>query len=83
MIPIETRGATKSFTKPEGWDDEKDGWCGVLSVRVEDVGALRRRSHHVSTWKPSPQEIARLVNGGSIELTCVGVQPPVAMEVIP
>jgi len=79
MIPVETRGAAWSYFEPEGWDPERDGRCGVLSVRQERIG---RHVHHISTWMPSPEECRRLAAGAVIELTCVGIQPPVAMKVL-
>jgi len=78
MDPRVTRGETSQFMPPEGWKKE-DGPCGNLSVRVEKHGA---RAYHHSTWKPTPDELITLANGGVIELCCVGVQPPVALSVL-
>lgn len=78
MIPIPTRDSTGPFHKPEDWDNEKDGECGSLSVRVEMVG---RHPYHISTWKPTQHELWALDAGGVVVLTCVGLQPPVKVEV--
>lgn len=78
MKPVPTRGETNPFTKPEGWDDNSDGPCGVLSVRVEQHG---NRKYHYSTWQPTQEEIWALDAGGVVVLTCVGLQPPVALSV--
>jgi len=78
MKPVPTKGETNPFVKPEGWDDERDGRCGVLSVRVETHGV---RNYHISTWKPDADELAKLASGACVELTCVGLQPPVAVAV--
>lgn len=78
MIPRNTEGATNSFVKPEGWTEVEDGRCGVLSVRVDQHG---RRKYHVSTWEPTKEELDALNRGACVELTCVGLQPPVALAV--
>jgi hypothetical protein len=80
MKPVRTIGHTTSYTKPEGWDDERDGPCGVLSVRTEHTRLLKR---HFSTWKPSAEELQRLVAGECVEICCVDVQPPLSVAVAP
>ena len=80
MKPVQTIGHTTNYTKPEGWNDERDGPCGVLSVRTERVRGL---NYHFSTWKPSTEELQRLVAGECVELCCVDVQPPVSIRVAP
>lgn len=79
MNPVETKSATTTYRKPNGWKDE-EGHCGDLSVRKEERGS---RIYLVSTWKPDADELARLNEGCTIELTCVDVQPPVALTVTP
>lgn len=81
MKTVKTRGETNVFTAPQGWDETADGKCGGLSVRREVFGASKLRDH-VSTWKPTPQELAELNLGGVIELSCVGMQPPVMLTVV-
>lgn len=68
-----------SFGKPENWDDGQDGHCYALAVRREVHGRL---VHHISQWKPTVEELMRLNRGAIVELTCVSVQPPVAIRVI-
>lgn len=80
MKPIQTRGATHNFNAPEGWDPARDGQCGVLSVRKVRPVVGGPEWHH-STWEPTPEERRLIAKGANIELTCVGVQPPVAMDV--
>lgn len=83
MKPTRTRGHTTNFTPPIGWNEERDGKCGVLSVRREVAGAGHDLVYHYSTWAPTPDELARLVAGDVVELCCVGVQPPVSVSVVP
>ena len=72
------RDQNADFVKPEGWDESKDGVCGQLPIRREQIG---RRTYHFSNWRPSAQELAILNAGGVVELCCVGVQPPVSVGV--
>lgn len=80
MKPVETQGANQNFTPPLGWDEEKDGRCGVLSVRIEAHG--ERYQSFVSTWEPTAEELVALQAGARVELSCIGVQPPVALNVV-
>ena len=74
------RGKTTDFGKPRDWDDKRDGPCGVLPVRVEQVGIY---NYHYSAWKPDTEELKLLNAGGVVELCCVGIQPPVSVAVVP
>ena len=76
MIPKRISGATHNLGPPKGWDAERDGKCGHLTVRVE--GNL-----YSSAWEPTPDELVTLLNGGSIVLSVVGDQPPVMLSVEP
>jgi hypothetical protein len=80
MQPVKVRDQTIDFVKPHNWDDERDGQCGVLPVRVEQDG---RYNCHYSNWKPNIEELKLLAQGGVVELCCVGVQPPVSVAVVP
>ena len=81
MKTVKTRGHNVWFNAPEGWDESRgDVPCGSLSVRREACGP---RVSHVSTWEPTVPEIHLLLGGGVIELSCVGIQPPVALRVVP
>lgn len=80
MRPTHIKDANANFDKPRTWDEERDGKCGVLSVRVEAHGI---RNYHISNWKPDAEELAALAAGGVVELCCVGLQPPVSVSVVP
>lgn len=82
MQPTVTRGATHNFQAPKNWDAEADGPCGDLQVRAEAFGD-RQIVELISTWKPSPGELAALNAGGVIEIgLCVTTQPPMRVYVV-
>lgn len=76
MIPRRILGATTAFRAPEGWDDGEHGKCATLHARV-DGGVIS------TAWEPTPDELALLVAGGSVILSIFGLQPPVALSVVP
>lgn len=68
-------GATHNPGAPEGMEDS----CGRLPIRV-----TRDERNHVvcqSAWKPTPEELAVLADGGYVVLSVWGWQPPVALTV--
>jgi hypothetical protein len=74
MIPGRIANATRRLGAPHGWDESRDGLCVGLDVRIcGDV--------FTSCWEPTPDELARLAAGAKVYLSCVGGQPPVALEV--
>lgn len=82
MTPVKVSGQNFTFTKPSrDWDDDKDGECGDLPVRREN--GRNGKAYLYSNWMPDEEELRTLNAGGSIELLCVGVQPPVALSVVP
>lgn len=82
MRPTATRGATNNFQKPANWDDEKDGVCGDLQVRMQAHGE-RSLCEMVSTWKPDAADLAHLNRGGVIELCITSTgHPPVGMVIV-
>lgn len=80
MRPVRVKGQNANFAKPTEWDDERDGPCGSLPVRLEKVGFY---VEHNSAWKPDEEELKLLNEGGVVELCCVGIQPPVLLCVVP
>lgn len=75
MISKVIKGATHRLAKPENWND-KNGTCGHLHVRAVPHGALVR---YESAWEPTPEELAILQAGGSIVVSVIGGQPPIAV----
>ncbi len=80
MRPTAIKDQNADFAKPRNWDEERDGKCMSLPVRVEPVGLY---NYHYSAWKPDAEELAELLAGGVVELCCVGQQPPVSVGVVP
>jgi hypothetical protein len=78
MEKVKVRDQNADFGKPVDWDPAKDGNCGNLPIRREQIG---RRQYHFSNWLPNAAELAHLNAGGVVELCCVGVQPPVSVGV--
>jgi hypothetical protein len=82
MNPTKTRGVTHNFVAPANWNPETDGECGDLEVRRALYGQ-RGIIEHVSTWKPSADELAHLNRGGVIELSLLALnQAPVGLSVV-
>lgn len=74
MTPFKHPLTTKSLAKPPNWDEEKQGKCNPLWV-LEDQGGF------FSYWKPSWQDLWRLVTGGHVRLhVCGGAHPPVCLD---
>lgn len=68
-------GATNNPGAPEGME----ATCGRLPVRVmQDNDGLFCQS----AWKPTPEELAVLSDGGYVVLTVVGWQVPVNLSVV-
>lgn len=80
MEQANTRGATNNYLAPANWNAELDGECAVLEVRVEATPS--KLPVCISTWKPSREELIRLLKGDVIELHIVGDQPPVMLTVV-
>lgn len=72
MIPLAIEGADLIMKAPPG----KEGEVRDLHVRVID-GCC------VSRWEPTPDDLAILGAGGSVELWVMGHQPPVALRAVP
>jgi len=55
---------------------------GTAELPCEDLPAKRTDKAVVTQWRPTRDELQTLCNGGSVELTVFGGQPPVAMRVV-
>lgn len=72
-------GATRCLGAPQGWDDSKGVACEALFVAdVESpAGAVM-----VSEWRPTAEEIERIVAGEPVWLWVFGrAHPPVSLTV--
>jgi hypothetical protein len=76
MISKRIANATHYLGAPKDWKPDEHGKCAHLAVR-------RSGSVYQSAWEPTPRELAILNAGGSVVLSIVGGQPPVALHVEP
>lgn len=91
------RGENAYFGQPRNWDEETDGKCGTLPVRIGGVAipeighnadipirreAYGRFTQYTSSWKPNAADLQLLNAGGTVEVHLVGVQCPMALEVV-
>lgn len=79
MLVQRILGATRNLGAPVDWNAERDGICGGLPIRDEQRGDSNVM---VSSWQPTPEELARLNAGASVYLhVWGGGHPPVALSV--
>lgn len=69
MIPLRIHGANVIY--------RGDG------AEVRDLHVRVVEGHCVSRWEPTPDELAILNAGGSVELWIIGRQPPVMLQAVP
>lgn len=81
MKSIQPIEATHNFKPPKNWEPEADGECGDLWIRLGSHGA-RDIPTFTSAWRPTVDELAALNAGGEIEITLVGSQPPMSVDVV-
>lgn len=75
MKAVYFKESTKKLNAPKGWDEEKDGTCGVLPVYNDG-----RQS--ISLWKFSLKEKWQILRYGKIWLGVLAgkSQPPVWLD---
>lgn len=80
MLKQRIVGAMLDLGKPKDWNEERDGPCDSLPVRVmQHPGGLVEMQ---SAWQPTPEELDTLNRGGPVILTvCSKAHPPVRLEV--
>lgn len=61
---------------PHDWDQSLDGECGTIFV-CDEVETLSGQNFMYSVYKPTPEEIEALANGGVIRLGIMGRSHPV------
>ncbi len=76
MKPALIEGATHNPGAPAGMERT----CGRLPIKVTRHGDESLTCE--SAWKPSPEELAVLTDGGYVLLRVVGWQVPVALDVV-
>lgn len=77
MRPGDIEGATTRLSRPESWDETRDGTCDDLAVRMTTAGTIE------SAWYPTPEEIDAMSKGSPVILTVWGhLHPPVSLNVV-
>lgn len=73
MNPVKHDSNNVTAAPPKGWDDRG----GVLRLPVLHAtrGTISGVPVFVSWWKPTQEELAMLLAGGSVQLSCIGGQP--------
>lgn len=79
MKAINFNGADSNFGRPKDWNEERDGKCATLPVMRQPLPG--NTVAHISLWVPTPEERRQLLLGSAVVLSCVGVQPVVAVGV--
>jgi hypothetical protein len=74
MKPALIEGATHNPGAPKGMENT----CGRLPIRVVRNGDS---VFCLSAWRPAPEELAVLLDGGYVVLQVAGWQVPVALSV--
>lgn len=78
MIVLEFDAQTRVLNAPLGWNKSQPIKCGMLPIEDTQFDGIPAMC---SYWKPSPEELAVLNNGGHIQLVIYGRQhPPVWVE---
>lgn len=75
MIACDFPGSRR-IGKPRDWVNELDGECGSIYV-TDAVDMLSGQNFMYSVYKPTPDDIAALLNGGAIRLGIMGHSHPV------
>jgi hypothetical protein len=77
---VKIKGATANFSKPGNWDEKTDGPCGQLWVRRDLYG---RYNQFNFAWRPTPEELAQLIAGASVEVHIINhYMPPIGVSVV-
>lgn len=81
MLPRRIKNANVVMTAPDDWDESKHGKCVDIAARA--TISLGAGGYVETAWEPTPDELACLMNGGSVVLRIFGRMPPVAVYVEP
>lgn len=73
MLPLRIENADVIMKAPHGHEGEVND-LHVLKL-IDDTEVV----FYISRWEPTPDELTMLNNGGSVQITCMGIQPPLAI----
>lgn len=81
MTPIKHSSNNVMLRPPASWDDR--GGKLRLPVLHGTQGKLYDETVVVTFWEPSKEELAMLLAGGRVQLTCIGGHPACNVSAIP
>ena len=74
MNPIPLTDATRTMKAPSNWDAEEQGECGDLQICDTELDGLPIM---ISAWRPTEEELKKIVAGAPILLSIHGRNHPV------
>jgi hypothetical protein len=80
MNPKKHPSNNRTICPPSDWDD-RGGKLQIPAMHATQ-GKIYGVDVFVSWWKPSEDELMCLLRGGSVQLTCLGGQPPVNLSAV-
>jgi hypothetical protein len=81
MTPQKHPSNNTTVQVPANWDD-RGGQLRIPALHVTQ-GQVHGTKVFVSFWKPTPEELAMLLAGGQVQLTCIGGQAACNISAIP
>lgn len=79
MNPASIEGATRALGAPSNWNPERDGICGTLPIKDDQLPS--GQPVMISAWLPTDEERAAIAAGAPIYLQVVSsVHPPVSLR---
>ena len=81
MNPVKHPNQNTMCHPPAGWDDR--GGQLKLPALYAMQGKVAGVNVFVTRWKPTATELAMLLEGGEIEMTCIGGQPACNLSAVP
>lgn len=81
MTPIKHQSNNTLVTPPKSWDD-RGGQLRLPALHATQ-GKVSGITVMITYWEPSPDDVAMLLAGGKLQLTCLGGQPACNVSVLP
>lgn len=81
MTPIKHSSSNVMVRRPDDWDD-RQGKLPIPALYATQ-GLIDGVKIMVTFWAPTKDELAMLIAGGRVQLTCLGGQPACNVSAIP
>ena len=81
MTPIKHPSNNIMCRPPANWDDQ--GGAMQLPAMYATMGEIKGTKVVLTYWEPTAEEVAMLLAGGRVQLTCLGGQPACNLSVLP